>query len=98
MIGNPSGGVSVFARQPGVAVAEILARFDDAPTYLEATVGALRGEAFTVWPTGTAPDHFDVQLLPGVAEDDSAPADAVCRAATRLIAIAGGLRAHRGFD
>lgn len=56
-------GVSVFARRPGVTVSEVLARFPVAPCYLETSSGRLRAAGFPVHPTGTNPDHYDVQLV-----------------------------------
>ena len=86
-------GVSTFAHRPGVSLLTVLARFDDAPSYLEARVGALRAAGFKVLPTGTNLDHFDVQLLPGQGDDDAdEPVLAVRTAATQLVAAAGELR------
>jgi hypothetical protein len=62
-------GISVFARRPGVALVQVLARFDAAPAYLEAVVGSLRDAGFDVLPTGVNPDHYDVQLVPGQGEE-----------------------------
>jgi hypothetical protein len=90
---EPLFGVSTFAHRPGVSVLSLLARFDDAPSYLEAQVGAMRSAGFTVLPTGTNPDHFDIQLLPGRADDNAdEPVLAVRAAAARLVAVAGELR------
>ena len=74
-------GVSVFALRPGLDSAEVLERFPYAPTFVSATVGALRAAGFAVLPTGMNPEHFDVQLLPGCSESPaSAEADVTrCR-------------------
>jgi hypothetical protein len=60
---EPLFGVSVFALRAGVPLIELLSRFDEAPSYLEAQVGALQSARFVVLPTGANVDHFDVQLL-----------------------------------
>jgi hypothetical protein len=95
---EPLFGVSVFARRPEVPVAEALARFDEAPSYLEARVGVLRSAGFVVLPTGANADHFDVQLLPGHADEDAGePVVAVRDAAARLVAAAGELRRNPAY-
>jgi hypothetical protein len=79
-------------------VAEALARFDEAPSYLEARLGALRSAGFVVLPTGANVDHFDVQLLPGHADEDAGePVVAVRKAAARLVAAAGELRRNPAY-
>jgi len=87
----------VFARPPGVEVATVLARFDDAPGYLETTVGVLRAAGFAVWPTGSVATHFDVQLLPGRREDEPVTLEAVRSAAVRLLNVAGELRLNPAY-
>lgn len=94
---EPLFGVSVFARPPGVEVATVLARFDDAPAYLETTVGVLRAAGFVVWPTGAVGNHFDVQLLPGRSESKPTSLEAVRSAAIRLLGIAGELRLNPAY-
>lgn len=64
-------GVSVFAHPPGTDIAEVLDRFPGAPCYLETTAGRLRAAGFGVHPTGTNPDHYDVQLADGIRETDA---------------------------
>jgi hypothetical protein len=49
---EPLFGASVFALRAGVPLIELLSRFDEAPSYLEAQVGALRSARFVVLPTG----------------------------------------------
>lgn len=90
-------GVSVFARRPGVAPVEVLARFDAAPAYLEASVGSLRRAGFDVLPTGVNPDHYDVQLVPGQREEDLEPVAAIRSGAERLVAVAGDLRPNPAY-
>ena len=86
-------GVSVFAHRPGVEVSEVLARFPSAPSYAETSAGQLRAAGFPVHATGSNPDHYDVQLAPGVTETGTPPAPAdVMIEARRLIEIAGGPR------
>lgn len=90
-------GVSVFARRPGVDLTALLARFDEAPAFLETTVAVLRASGFTVWPTGSNIDHFDLQLLPGLSEDDVVSAETVRRAAGKLLSISGDLRPNPAY-
>ena len=90
-------GISVFARRPGVALVEILARFDMGPAYLEAAVGSLRAAGFGLLPTGVNPDHYDVQLVPGQREEDLEPLAAIRGAADRLVAVAGDLRSNPAY-
>jgi hypothetical protein len=90
-------GISVFARRPGVALVEVLARFDSAPAYLEAAVGSLRGGGLDVLPTGVNPDHYDVQLVAGQREEDLEPLTAIKAAVDRLVAAAGDLRANPAY-
>jgi hypothetical protein len=70
-------GVSVFAVPAGGTPAHVLDRFAAAPSYVEATVGALRVAGFPVIPTGANPDHYDVQLLDRVAENENQAVAAV---------------------
>lgn len=90
-------GVSVFARRPGVAPIEVLARFDAAPAYLEASVRKLREAGFGVVPTGVNPDHYDIQLVGGQREDDLEPLAAIRAAAERLVEAAGDLRPNPAY-
>ena len=66
-------GVSVFALLPGRGVAGVLERFPNAPHYLALTVGQLRVAGFEVFPTGSNPEHFDVQLISGIPADGPYP-------------------------
>jgi hypothetical protein len=63
-------GVSVFALRPGVPLIELLVRFDEAPSYLQATIGRLRAAGFDVLSTGVNRDHFDVQPFAGHGEEE----------------------------
>lgn len=92
-------GVSVFARRHGVEPREVLARFSHAPTYLELTVGAIRACGLPVLPTGENPDHFDIQLVPGLGEGERAASPAALEEATsRLFHAAEGLRPNPAYD
>ena len=84
-------GVSVYARRSG-ADHDVLQRFSAAPAYLEAPVGRLRAAGFRVLPTGTHPDHFDVQLVAGRGEGDPVTEEAILAAAWRLVDAAGELQ------
>jgi hypothetical protein len=90
-------GVSVFALRPGVPLAELLVRFDEAPSYLQAPIGRLREAGFDVLPTGVNPDHFDVQLLAGDGDGEPEPVEAVSAAAERLVLAAGDLRRNPAY-
>jgi hypothetical protein len=91
-------GVSVFTHRSGVALGDVLDRFPAAAGYVEATVGTLRGAGFEVIPTGTNVDHFDIQLVAGIAEHDDPPAAAdLLSAAERLMAIAGPVRPNPSY-
>lgn len=83
-------GVSVFARPTGQDLSVILDRFAAAPMFVEAAVGTLRHAGFDVIPTGENPSHYDIQLLPGITEDQPAPSDELIRAAAEhLLDVAG---------
>ncbi len=91
-------GVSVFARRPGVRPDEVLDRFPQAPSYLEVSVGVLRGADLEALPTGENPDHFDIQLVRGVTEDDEPVASFdLVSAARRLLAAAGELHPNPSY-
>jgi hypothetical protein len=91
-------GVSVFAHRPGRDATDVLRRFPRAPMFVEAPVGAVRAAGFEVVPTGTDGDHFDVQLIAGVAEPDAPPSEAEVRAAaTRLLDAAGEWRPNPSY-
>jgi len=90
-------GVSVFAVPTGATPVDVLIRFDAAPAYAQATVGALRTAGLGVIPTGGNLDHFDVQLLDGVREDDMRGSAEVRMAAARLLAVAGQLRPNPAY-
>lgn len=91
-------GVSVFAHRPGRDATDVLRRFPRAPMFVEAPVGAVRAAGFEVVPTGSDADHFDVQLIAGVAEPDAPPSEAEVRAAaTRLLDAAGEWRPNPSY-
>lgn len=83
-------GVSVYARRPE-AEGDVLSRFIASPGYFEVSVGLLTATGFPVLPTGTDPDHYDVQLVPGRLEPDPADSALVAWAVSRLVARAGDL-------
>ncbi len=85
--------MSVYARRPGTDP-DVLQRFSAAPAYLAAPVGSLRAAGFPVLPTGTHPDHFDVQLVAGQGEGDPVTDRAILAAAWRLVDVAGALQAN----
>ncbi len=91
-------GASVFARRSGGDATDVLRRFPRAPMFVEAPVGTVRAAGFEVVPTGTDADHFDVQLIAGVAEPDVLPSEAELRAAaTRLLDAAGELQPNPSY-
>lgn len=92
-------GISVFARRPGVRTAELMVRFRLSPSILEASAGALRGGGFELWATGTNPDHYDVQLVPGRIEavDPQATVRELGAAAAGFLWVAGGLQPNPGY-
>ena len=69
----------------------VLRRFTQAPRYVAITVGDLRAAGFDVIPTGTNPDHYDVQLIAGRIERESVEAtDEELRAAAAQFLWAAG--------
>lgn len=84
-------GVSVFALRDGRTAAVVLDRFPGSPGYLRLTAGVVRSAGFGLLPTGTNPDHFDVQLIPGTDEVEAATISfaEIKAAAWRLVALAG---------
>jgi hypothetical protein len=91
-------GVSVFAHREGTQRSEVLARFPVAPTFVEASVGLIRSAGFEVLPTGENPEHFDIQLIPGVAEQSlPVSATALVDAAARLLDVMGDLRPNPSY-
>lgn len=92
-------GVSVLARPPGVDVSAVIDRFSGAPAYIEATVGALRAAGFAVLPTGANLDHFDIQLVDGIREQDAPSGTEILRhAAARVLAAGGPLRPNPAYS
>jgi len=90
-------GVSVFALPAGGTPVDVLVRFDTAPTYIASTIGALREAGLRVIPTGANPDHYDVQLLDQVGENEDRVFAEVKMAATRMLAAAGPLRPNPAY-
>jgi hypothetical protein len=91
-------GVSVFAHRDGQDLTDVLYRFPAAPMFVEAAVGVIRGAGFEVLPTGTDADHFDVQLISGVAEADAPPSEQDVRvAASRLLDAAAPIRPNPSY-
>ncbi len=92
-------GVSVFALRD-TSLLTVLSRFAMAPGFVRAAIGTLRVAGFEVVPTGTDPDHFDVQLLPGRRETDDAGSEIVqlvADAARRLIDVAGPIEHNPAY-
>jgi hypothetical protein len=92
-------GVSFFAVRSEQRRDGVLARFSSAPACLETAAGELRLAGMELWATGTNPDHYDVQILPGRVEgrDDDASPDELLIAATRLLVAAGELRPNPSY-
>ena len=95
---HPLFGVSVFAVPADGNPVDVLVRFDTAPTYVASTVGLLRESGFRVIPTGGNPDHYDVQLLDQVDEDDDRSPSEVKMAATRMLAAVGPHRPNPAYS
>ncbi len=91
-------GVSMFAYRPEDDLSELLARFPDAPCYLEVTPARLRTVGYPVYATGSNPDHYDVQLVPGVAEEQpEVPLAQLTIAARGLVECAGEPRSNPSY-
>ena len=86
-------GISVFAQREGVAAEEVLRLFPRSPSFLGLSVGAIRTAGFEVLPTGSNPNHYDVQLLPGRIEsvDPEGGREELRGAVLRLLLAAGEL-------
>jgi hypothetical protein len=93
-------GVSVFAVRPGGTVAGELEKFSASPHYLAMTVGRLQAAGFEVVATGTAGNHYDIQLVSGVPGDEPPPGvdnDELASGASALLELAGPLRANPAY-
>lgn len=92
-------GISVFACRAGREPEEILSAFPLSPHHLELTVGQIREAGFDVIATGTNPDHYDVQLVPGRFEGDhpETTAEELRGAVARLLWAAGDLKANPAY-
>jgi len=91
-------GVSVFAHRGSVGIAAVMDRFAGAPSYLEIAVGVLRAAGFKIYPTGTNTDHFDIQLIGGISEEDPAVSTGdLEQAANRVLALGGPLRPNPSY-
>ena len=93
-------GVSVFAVERDTTVAEVLERFSASPRYLAVTVGRLRSAGYSVVPTGSVSNHFDIQLVGGIPADVPArfveDGELASRAAT-VVELAGPLRPNPAY-
>jgi hypothetical protein len=92
-------GVSVFAVRDD-EVLPVLSRFAMAPGFVRVVVGTLRDAGFEVLPTGTNPEHFDIQLVRGRGESDfdvGETVDLVTAAAEQLMAIAGPIEPNPAY-
>lgn len=86
-------GVSVFAHRHDEDPGGILLRLRAAPMFVEAPAGVIRRAGFEIFATGDSPDHFDVQLIAGVAETGpDRPESEVRDAALRLLDLARDMR------
>lgn len=91
-------GISVFARRPGVDIGVVVERFTGAAAYFEVAVGALRAVGFEIHPTGTNPDHYDIQLISGMHErDPEVPGNDVRRAATGVLGAGDPLQPNPAY-
>lgn len=92
-------GSSVFAQREGVAVKEVLRLFPRSPSFLGLSVGAIRTAGFEVLPSGSNPDHYDVQLLPGRIEgvDPEGGREELRGAVLRLLLAAGELHPNPAY-
>jgi len=93
-------GVSVFAVGQAMTVAEVLEKFSASPHYLAMTVGQLRTSGFEVIPTGTTANHYDVQLVSGIAADASSRTiddNELASKAVRVLELAGTLRPNPAY-
>jgi hypothetical protein len=71
----------------------VLRLFPRSPSFFRVSVGAIRSAGFEVLPTGSNPDHYDVQLLPGRIEgvDPEGGREELRGAVLRLLLAAGEL-------
>jgi hypothetical protein len=92
-------GISVFAQREGTEVADVLRLFPHSPSFLGLTIGEIRRAGFEVLPTGSNPDHYDVQLIAGRIEgiDEDAGREEVRSAVARLLLAAGDLKANPAY-
>jgi hypothetical protein len=83
-------GISVYAQCEGQEVENVLRRFAQAPRYAAFSVGEIGAAGFEVIPTGTNPDHYDVQLIGDRFEGEPAEAtdEELRAAAVRLLSTA----------
>lgn len=92
-------GVSAFAHPSAGGIRVVMDRFAGAPAYVEITIGVVRAAGFQVYPTGTNPDHFDIQLIGGAGEDDPPASTASIReAANRVLAVGSPLRPNPSYS
>lgn len=104
VIQGPSGvrevlyGLSVYAvRGPG-GIAAVMERFRQAPMVAVVTAGALRRAGFDLIATGSNPDHYDVQLLPGWLEEVTEATDEELHVAVaRFLDVAGPLHPNPAY-
>jgi hypothetical protein len=92
-------GISVFAQREGREVADVLRLFPHSPSFLRLTIGDIRRAGFEVLPTGSNPDHYDVQLISGRVEgvDVDAGREELRSAAARLLLAAGDLEPNPAY-
>ena len=92
-------GISVFAQRQGVGVGEVLRLFPRSPSFFRVSVAAIRTAGFEVLPTGSNPDHYDVQLLPDRFEgvDPEGGREELRGAVLRLLLTAGELHPNPAY-
>lgn len=92
-------GISVFAKREGVEVGDVLRLFPRSRSFFRVSVGAIRTAGFEVLPTGSNPDHYDVQLLPGRIEgvDPDGGREELRGAVLRLLLAAGELHPNPAY-
>jgi hypothetical protein len=92
-------GISVYAQREGHQVGNVLRRFAQAPSYAAFSVGEISTAGFEVIPTGTNPDHYDVQLIGRRFEGEPAEAtdEELRAAAARLLSTASRLAPNPAY-
>lgn len=92
-------GISMFAQRGEAEVRDVLRLFPRSPLFFGLTVGEIRRAGFDVLPTGSNPDHYDVQLIAGRVEGGAAEAgrEELRGAVARLLLAAGDLKPNPAY-